>query len=520
MRLKMKTWGIKARLVSACALIVLLGSGMGLWNLSNFRWAGAMFQVASHEALPAVDYLTEANRDMQQALVAERSLMFVRQASEDAAKLRKTHEENLQQVKGRWQKYQVIPANAEEHQLWPKFENALIEWEQTSKEILSLLAQDSPAERLDAIDISLSEGAAKFEAARDILSKLTELRLQKAHTFAEQVQAAIMRTTRWTLGLVAVLLVAGGLLGFLPARSIVRTLNQVVAETEQAATGDLTVQVLVKKRDELGQMGEAINQMMTRFRDSMVQIQQAARRTTEASHQLAQGSEQLADGSQQQAASLEQTAASLEEITSTIKQSADNAHQANQMAVTTQSSAERSGVVVLEVVEAMTAIRQSNQKINDIVGVIDEFAFQTNLLALNAAVEAARAGEQGRGFAVVAGEVRKLAQRSADAAKEIRTLIVDTTAKIKTGSDMANQAGAVLNEIMDGVRKVANLIGEISIAAQEQAQGIEQINRAMIQVDSITQKNSTQTNHFAAIAKTLSAQAGELENQVDRFKLS
>ncbi|MCP5159867.1 MAG: MCP four helix bundle domain-containing protein [Gammaproteobacteria bacterium] len=518
--MNLKTWKLKTRLIVASTLIVWLGAGMGLWNLSNFRWAGAMFEVASQEDLPAVDYLTEADRDMQQALVAERSLMFVRQASEEAATMRKTHEENLQQVRSRWQKYQAIPASTEEHQLWPEFEKTLTEWEKTSKEIVSLLAEDSPDERLDAIDISLNEGVVKFEAARVILNRLTEFRLQGTSLFVAQVREAVAQTTIWTLALVGALLVVGGLLGYLPARSITRVINQVVANAEQAATGDLTVQISVKSQDELGRMAEAINQMLARFQGSITRIQQAAHQTNEASNQLAQGSEQLAGGAQQQAASLEQTAASLEETAGTIKQTADNAHQAHQVAVATRSNTEQSGTVISAVIEAMGAIDQSNQKINNIVGVIDEFAFQTNLLALNAAVEAARAGEQGRGFAVVAGEVRKLAQRSADAAKEIRTLITDTTVKVKTGSEMAHQAGTVLNEIMSGVKQVTDLIGEINTAAQEQAQGIEQINKAMIQVDAVTQQNTMQTDQFVAIAKTMATQATELESQANRFKLS
>ena len=515
-----KTWGIKTRLIAACILIILLGSGIGVWNLSNFRWAGSMFQVASQENLPAVDFLTEADRDMQQALVAERGLMFVRQASEEAAKMRKAHEENLQQVKSRWRKYQAIPASAGERQLWPEFERAFAEWEKVSGEILALLAQDSASERKDAIDISLSEGDAKFEAARDVLNKLTELRLEGAETFAAQVQAAVTQITNWTVAALVGLLVVGALLGFLPARSIVRALNRVVAGAEQAAAGDLTARVRVETDDELGRMGTAINHMMERFQDSIARIQQGAYQTAEASKQLALGSEQLAGGAQQQAASLKETATSLEEITSVVKQCAENARQANQMAATARSSAERGGAVVQEVVNSMQSITTASRQIAAIITTIDEIAFQTNLLALNAAVEAARAGEQGRGFGVVAGEVRKLAQRSAEASKEIKMLITDAATKVEAGSGMALQAGEALGEIVDGVKKVADLITEISAAAQEQAQGIEQVNKAVSQMDAATQQNTARTDQFSAIAKVMATQAVEFQIQVDYFKLS
>lgn len=518
--MRLKTWGMKAKLTTACTLIVLLGAGIGIWNLSNFRWAGSMFQVASQENLPALDFLAEADRDMQQALVAERSLMFVRQTSEGADKIRKTYEENLQQVKSRWQKYQAIPASAGERQLWPEFERALAEWVKISSEVQTLLAQDSAAERKDAIDISLGEGDAKFEAARSFLNKLTELRLRGAETFATQVREAVAQTTNWTMATLVVLLVAGGLVGFLSAHSIVRALNPIVAATKQAADGDLTARVQVATQDELGQVGEAINYMMERFHHSMTEIQQATRQATEASHQLADGSEQLAGGAQRQAASLEETAASLEEMTGAVKQSADNARQANQMAATARLSAEQGGVVVQSVVDSMQAITVASKQIAAIITTIDEIAFQTNLLALNAAVEAARAGEQGRGFAVVAGEVRKLAQRSAEASKEIKTLIVDATTKVEAGSGMARQAGEALGEIVVGVKKVADLIAEISAAAQEQALGIEQVNKAVTQMDSVTQQNAAQTDRFSSIAQAMATQAVELQSQVDRFRLS
>ena len=368
--------------------------------------------------------------------------------------------------------------------------------------------------------ISLGEGDAKFEAAREVLNKLTELRLKGAGAFATQVQEAVTRTTQWTVVVLAGLLVVGGLLGFLPARSIVRALNRVVAGAERAAAGDLTARVRVETQDELGHMGEAINQMMERFQSSMAQIQRSTRQTAEASNQLARGSEQLASGAQQQAASLEETAASLEEMTGTVKQSADNARLANQMATTARSSAERGGAVVRDVVESMGAITTASKQIAAIITTIDEIAFQTNLLALNAAVEAARAGEQGRGFSVVAGEVRKLAQRSAEASKEIKALIVDATTKVEAGSGMARQAGDALGEIVVGVKKVADLIAEMSAAAQEQAQGIEQVNKAVIQMDAVMQKNAAQTDQFSTIAKAMATQAAELQGQVDSFKLS
>ncbi len=295
--------------------------------------------------------------------------------------------------------------------------------------------------------------------------------------------------------------------------------HHMMARTEQAAAGDLTVRVQVEAQDELGRVGEALNHMMERFEHSMARIQSAAHDTTEISQQLAVGSEQQAEGARQQAASLEETAASLEEITGTVKQSADNARLAHQMSGIARSGAEQGGAVVRDVVNAMQAITTASKQIGAIITTIDEIAFQTNLLALNAAVEAARAGEQGRGFAIVAGEVRKLAQRSAEASKEIKVLIVDATAKVEAGSGMARQAGDALNEIVAGVKKVADLVAEISVAAQEQALGIEQVNQAVTQMDSVTQQNAAQTEQLSTIAKSMETQATALQHQADQFKL-
>jgi methyl-accepting chemotaxis protein len=217
---------------------------------------------------------------------------------------------------------------------------------------------------------------------------------------------------------------------------------------------------------------------------------------------------------------LEETAASLEEITGTVKQNADNARQANQLAVGSRDTAEKGGEVVTQAVSAMGEINQSSKKIADIITTIDEIAFQTNLLALNAAVEAARAGEQGRGFAVVAAEVRSLAQRSATAAKEIKALIQDSVQKVQDGSELVNKSGQTLQEIVSSVKKVTDIIGEIAAASQEQSGGIDQVNKAVGQMDQVVQSNAAQTEELASTAQSLTAQARQLQALVGRFRIN
>ncbi len=511
---------IRTKLVGAFVMVVLFAAGAGLWNLSNFRWAAGAFQTASREHLPAVDYLVEADRDMQQALVAERSLMFVRQASEDAAAMRKDHTENIQQAKDRWGKYKAVSASGTEKKLWGEFETAFREWESLSKEVIQLLAKDLAEARKDAIDLSLSDGTAKFEKARGVLNTLTEARLKNANLFADEIQNSATRTTWWTAILLAAISVGGALLGMKIAGQITRALAQVVERTQQAATGDLRVRVHLDARDELGEMGRALNAMMERFESTMAQVRHAAHQTAVAAQQVAAGSTQLSSGAQEQASSLEETAASLEQMTSTVRQNADNARQANQMAAGARDAAEQGGTVVKAAVAAMGAITTSSRQIAAIITTIDEIAFQTNLLALNAAVEAARAGEQGRGFAVVASEVRGLAQRSAAASKEIKTLITDSVTKVEDGSGLVLKAGTTLTEIMAQVKKVADLIAEITAASQEQSQGIEQVNKAVTQMDTVTQQNAAQTEELSSTAQALAAQAEELSAQVAQFKLA
>jgi methyl-accepting chemotaxis protein len=235
---------------------------------------------------------------------------------------------------------------------------------------------------------------------------------------------------------------------------------------------------------------------------------------------MSQGSTNLSQRTEEQASSLEETASSMEEMTSTVKQNADNALQANQLAVAARDQAEKGGMVVAKAVKAMTGINEASKKIADIIGVIDEIAFQTNLLALNAAVEAARAGEQGRGFAVVASEVRNLASRSATAAKEIKTLIQDSVQKVDEGSSLVTQSGATLEQIVGAVKKVTDIVAEIAAASQEQSAGIEQVNKAVMQLDELTQQNAALVEEASASSQAMADQARGLNEAMQRYKVS
>jgi methyl-accepting chemotaxis protein len=289
--------------------------------------------------------------------------------------------------------------------------------------------------------------------------------------------------------------------------------------TEAIASGDLTVTVIVRRTDEFGNLLRATAAMAERLRGLISEVRSSVESVSAASGEIASGNTDLSARTEQMAANLEQTAASLQEFTSTVGQSADTATQANQLVSKAAASAQEGGSVVQQVIESMKLITDASTKINDIIGVIDGIAFQTNILALNAAVEAARAGEQGRGFAVVAGEVRSLAQRSAEAAKEIKGLIGNSVDAVQMGSIQVGQAGKSMEEIVSGVKRVSDLIGEITAAASEQRDGIKQVNQAVSNLDQVTQQNAALVEESGAAAASLRDQARRLTEVISVFKV-
>ncbi|MBB3180339.1 methyl-accepting chemotaxis protein [Variovorax sp. Sphag1AA] len=352
------------------------------------------------------------------------------------------------------------------------------------------------------------------------VQKMVDLQRAELDAAAERGQALRAQTSTLLMVCTALSLALGGAMAWFLARSITRPLRRAESMAQAIADMDLTGAPQTSyAADETGRLLQALDQMRTALQSSLRQVQGVVVNVSTASSQIASGNQDLSSRTEEQASSLEETAASMEELTSTVKQNADNARQANQLAVSASEVAVRGGSVVNQVVDTMGSINASSRKIVDIIGVIDGIAFQTNILALNAAVEAARAGEQGRGFAVVASEVRNLAQRSAAAAKEIKTLIDDSVGKVEEGSKQVAEAGRTMDEIVDSVKRVTDIMGEITAASQEQTSGIEQINQAITQMDQVTQQNAALVEEAAAAAASLQEQAGSLSQTVSVFKL-
>ena len=360
-------------------------------------------------------------------------------------------------------------------------------------------------------------------AQKRYMGSLTDLiSLQKS--LMEQSDASVTQTVTSAGTLMITIALVTGLTGALLAwaitRSITAPIRQAVEVAETVAAGDLTSRIEFQSKDETGQLLNALKAMNDSLISIVGQVRNSSDSIATGSSQIATGNADLSQRTEEQASNLQQTAASMEQLTQTVKQNADTARQATQLAGTASSAATQGGTVVAQVVATMGEISDSSRKISDIIGVIDGIAFQTNILALNAAVEAARAGEQGRGFAVVASEVRSLAQRSASAAKEIKTLIGASVEKVENGSKLVHEAGQSMGEIVTQVKRVNDLINEISASSVEQSTGIGQIGDAVSQLDQVTQQNAALVEESAAAAESLKHQAANLAQTVAVFKLS
>ncbi len=512
---------VKAKLMLAfasVAAIVLLVSGLSLRSLSgsNDRFSGYLAGVGTRERL-ANDLRSAAMR----RAIAARNLVLVTESKDVEL-----------------EKAAVLQAHAAVGASLEKLKNAVAAAPDATVQDRAQLAELTRIEGLYgavALDIVNKALQGQKDAAivrmnldcRPLLAALLKTvddyvayDQGEASARVQQAEDGFQRDRALQMSVcgLAVLLAMG--LGWLLSRSITVPLDRCVTLAEAVASGDLSSHIVVDRQDETGQLMAALRKMNDSLVGMVAQVRSSAEGIATASSQIASGNADLSSRTEQQASALQQTAASMHQMTSTVQQSAEHSRAASELATAAADVAGKGGVVVQRVVETMSAISESSKKISDIIGVIDGIAFQTNILALNAAVEAARAGEQGRGFAVVAGEVRSLAQRSAQAAREIKTLIGDSVGKVDAGSSLVFEAGSTMGDVVAQVRRVTDLMAELNATASEQSTGIAQVNNAVASIDHGTQQNAALVEEAAAAAESLRSQASGLLGLVATFKLA
>ena len=423
--------------------------------------------------------------------------------------------------------YEPLPQTPEEAVLWQRFQGEWAAWKGDDDKVRAILRQladnrDEPRQKelFVAFYKQYQDSRALFGKAEGTLNEIIKLNNGVADASVKDGSAAVVRSESLMviLGLLASALGIG--CAAYITRAITHPINSAVKVAQTVASGDLTSRIDVHTTEETGQLLQALKDMNSSLVSIVGQVRSGTETIATASSEIASGNLDLSSRTEEQASSLEETASSMEELTSTVRQNADNAQQANQLALSASGVAVKGGAVVRKVVETMDAINDSSRKIVDIISVIDGIAFQTNILALNAAVEAARAGEQGRGFAVVASEVRNLAQRSAAAAREIKQLIGDSVDRVNVGSKLVDEAGLTMGQIVDSVKKVADIMAEISAASQAQSAGIGDIGVAIGSMDQMTQQNSALVEEASAAAESLQEQAVQLGVALAVFKLA
>ena len=417
-------------------------------------------------------------------------------------------------------KLSKLPASEAGKALRAKVEAARAVARPLNDKVLALATAD---QTVDATTLLMKDAGPATQAWQDAMDESIQFQAagSQAQYEAAVVNYALARNLVIGLNLASIALAV--LMGWLVTRSITRQLGaepgEAAALAQRVAAGDLSQAVPLAAGDDTSMMAQ-----LKRMQDSLVAVVGSVRQNAEsvatASAQIAQGNQDLSQRTEEQASALEETAASMEQLGSTVKQNADNARQANQLAVGASNIAVKGGEVVGQVVDTMKGINDSSKKIADIIGVIDGIAFQTNILALNAAVEAARAGEQGRGFAVVASEVRSLAQRSADAAREVKTLINASVERVEQGTALVDEAGATMQEVVSSIKRVADIMGEINAASAEQGAGVMQVGEAVTLMDQATQQNAALVEESAAAAESLKVQARQLVDAVAVFMLA
>jgi len=516
-RMKISNLPMAAKLALSFTVLVLLTLVLGVISWLSLNRLGEQTTLIARNNLPSIGILNEDGTAVGYFRRTEGQLLLDltperRKLSMDQATSRLGDFEKIEA------RYMPLISSPEEQKLFDQL-RALEKTYAASFAKISALPLDAES-RATGTQYYMNESRDMFNAVNSALEALVKFNRQQADDAANAALQTQSTGAAWILGTLAFCVLLAVVMALVLTRMTVQGLLQARDATNRMAEGDLTIAVPPAGTDEIGQLLRSLENMRQRLANVVGDVRSNAEGVATASAQIAQGNNDLSSRTEQQASALEETAASMEELNSTVRQNADNAQQASQLANGSSTLAQQGGAVVTQVVATMKGINESSQRISDIISVIDGIAFQTNILALNAAVEAARAGEQGRGFAVVASEVRSLAQRSADAAKQIKTLIGTSVERVDEGTKLVDKAGHTMAEVVDSIRQVNDLVAEISAASREQSAGVGQVGEAVTNMDQVTQQNAALVEQAAAAAGSLRAQAEQLVQAVAYFRIA
>ncbi len=506
------------KVLLSCLVFILLILIVSLQGIRNINTMGSAFDSFYADRFVPLRQLSHIMRNFLQIRGNMRE-EFIAAGKGDWAiveESKKQSKELAEDYKKTWEEYRATYLTPEEKKLGD-------EWiiqvkapaELRAKYGEALLARD-----FKAAEQYLSQWVEAYQLLRDTTDKLIVLQETVGLELKKEQDQSSASTRVIMMVMLVISIMVGAFITFILARSVSNPVKKGLAFAQRIAEGDLTERIDMDQKDELGQLAKALNISAESLEKFVSEVLVASQNLAQAVDQIAGGNQNLSQRTSEQASSLEEIASTIEQATAAIRQNADNSTEANKLAEATTKMAEEGNRVVVDAVSSINEINKSSKKIEEIISLINEISFQTNLLALNAAVEAARAGEQGRGFAVVAGEVRNLAQRSALAAKEIGALIKDSIEKIGVGTDLSNRSGDALREIVASMKNVARIISEIAAASHEQKQGIDQINLAVSEMDTMTQQNAALVEETASASEEMASQAKEMQAMVERFSIS